>query len=133
MQILKWDENLMLGIKEIDEQHKTLVGMINDLHDAMSAGKGRIIMGDIINKLLEYTRVHFKYEETMIEKHKYTDLLNHKKEHNSFIIQINNFKNDFDNGNTSLSIVVMNFLKEWLKCHILEIDKKYSIELLKKV
>ena len=32
---LQWSEEISVGVEELDEQHKVLVNLINDLHDAM--------------------------------------------------------------------------------------------------
>ena len=39
MAFIAWDDKLMTGIKSVDDQHKNLVEMVNELHDAMSVGK----------------------------------------------------------------------------------------------
>ncbi|MEI6520901.1 MAG: bacteriohemerythrin [bacterium] len=126
MALMNWDEKFILGITEIDAQHKVLVGMINDLHDAMRDGKGKIIIGDIIEGLSKYTKTHFIKEETFFDMYNYPKTDIHRKEHNAFISQITEFQQGFAEGKLSLSIQVMNFLKDWLKTHIMDSDKKYA-------
>ena len=127
---MTWDDNFIIGIKEIDDQHKILVGMINNLHDAMRDGKGKLILGEIIEGLSKYTKTHFLNEETLFDKYNYPETDAHRKEHNNFINQIAEFQQGFAEGKLSLSIQVMNFLKDWLKSHILDTDKKYAPFLL---
>lgn len=50
-------------IKEIDDQHKILIGLINLLHDAMLANRGSEIQKEIVTELAEYVRYHFATEE----------------------------------------------------------------------
>jgi len=33
--LIEWSDDLSVGIQEIDEQHKVLVGLVNDMHDAI--------------------------------------------------------------------------------------------------
>jgi hemerythrin-like metal-binding protein len=132
MALMNWDENFVLGIKDIDAQHKVLVGMINDLHDAMKEGKAKSVLGDIIDGLSKYTKTHFLHEENLFDTYDYPETANHRKEHNNFIAQIAEFQTGFAEGKLSLSIQVMTFLKDWLKSHILDTDKKYAPYFLSK-
>lgn len=47
MSVFAWKEEYSVGIREIDDQHKQLVAMVNAIHKAMSKGEGRAILGDI--------------------------------------------------------------------------------------
>jgi hemerythrin len=42
MSLIQWNDRLSVHVAEIDGQHQKLVGMINDLNDAMRQGKGNV-------------------------------------------------------------------------------------------
>jgi hemerythrin len=124
--ILQWDDSLSVGIEEIDNQHKKLVRMICDLHEAMRSGQGKSQVESIIKELTNYTVEHFGYEEKLLEQHKYSGYLNHRKEHEKFVDKVVAFGNDFRENRAALTTEIMNFLKDWLVGHIKGIDKKYG-------
>jgi hemerythrin len=124
--ILQWDPSLSVGIEEIDNQHKKLVRMICDLHEAMRSGKGKSQVESIIKELANYTVEHFGYEEKLLEQYKYPGFLNHHKEHEKFVNQVVAFGNDFRENRAALTTEIMDFLKNWLVGHIKGIDKKYG-------
>ena len=126
MALIQWNAGLSVGIVEIDRQHQRLVEMINDLNDAMKQGKGKDVLGKIINGLTNYTGTHFRIEEKYFDQFRYPDANNHKKAHLDFTKKVTEFKDGFDKGNISLSIEIMNFLSNWLQNHIKGIDKKYG-------
>jgi len=126
MSIIQWNENLSVNVDEIDKQHQKLVGMINDLSDAMSEGKGKDVLGKITNGLIDYTVSHFQTEEKYFDLYKYPDTIKHKKEHSDFVKKVVAFKADFESGKVGLSIQVMYFLSDWLKNHIKVVDKEYG-------
>ncbi len=126
MAIINWNDSLSVGVVEIDNQHKKLVSMLNDLSDAMKARKGNEVLGKIIADLLAYTKTHFAAEEKYFIKFGYPDTAEHKKEHAGFIQEITKFKADFDSGKISVSIDVMKFLSAWLQKHIKGTDQKYT-------
>jgi len=41
MSLAIWSEDMSVGVKEVDDQHKKMVKMINDLHDAMKNRRGK--------------------------------------------------------------------------------------------
>jgi hemerythrin len=126
MALLQWDSSFSVNVVEIDKQHQKLVAMINNLNDAMKQGKGKDALAIIINELFTYAGNHFATEEKYFDKFKYPAATSHKFEHTNFVKKVSEFKNGFDSGKMSLTIEVMNFLKDWLKGHIQGTDKKYG-------
>ncbi len=125
MALIDWTNNFSVNNFIIDQQHKKLVDLVNQLHDAMKSGKGKEALGNIFEKLISYTKEHFSYEEKLMESKNYPAFLSHKKIHFDLTNQVIDLKNKFKSGKTSLSIEVLNFLKNWLTNHILDEDKKY--------
>ncbi len=41
MALIDWDKSLSVNVEEIDQQHKKLIAMINELNEAMRNGKGK--------------------------------------------------------------------------------------------
>lgn len=126
MPLFQWSPNLSVNIAEIDTQHKKLVDLINLLHDSMKEGKGKEVMGKILGDLADYTVYHFSTEEKLFEKYAYPEYARHKKEHEDLTKQVLDIKTKFTAGQTVLTMEVMNFLKNWLNNHIMQVDKKYS-------
>ncbi|MGK9475443.1 bacteriohemerythrin [Melioribacter sp. OK-6-Me] len=129
MSLLKWNDSYSVNIKSIDEQHKKLLEIINELHDAMKVGNSKQALGKIFDKLLEYTHSHFSYEEKLMEKYGYSELTFHRQTHQNLINQLKELIDSYGKGNTTLSINVMNFLQDWLVGHIQGSDKKYTLHL----
>ncbi len=100
--------------------------MINDLTDAMKEGKGKDVLGDILDRLISYTASHFQTEEDYFQQVKYPDTDAHKKEHAAFVQKVTEFKDDFDTGRATVSVNILQFLSKWLQNHIKGTDQKYS-------
>jgi len=126
MALINWNDRLSVDVAEIDQQHKRLITMINELNDAMKVGKGKDLLGPIVNNLVEYAVTHFKTEEKYFAQFGYPETDQHKKEHEAFVQKVSDFKSGFESRKISLTIEVMDFLSDWLKNHIMATDKKYS-------
>jgi hemerythrin len=132
MALIAWGPALSVGVKEIDDQHKKLVDMVNQLNDAMSQGQGRQALGKVLNDLISYTQFHFRAEEKLMETNGYAATAAHKGEHHKLVQDVSQFKSKFDSGNASISIELMTFLRNWLSNHILNSDKKVGQSLNQK-
>lgn len=124
--LFEWKESYSVNIKEIDQQHKMLVGMLNELFEAMRNREANEVITGIIKGMTDYIGVHFSLEEHLMQKHMYPDYLQHKKEHENFTQKVVEFQEKHKSGKMMLSLEVMNFLKDWLKNHIQVSDQAYS-------
>ena len=125
MALIEWNESLSVNVAEIDGQHQKLIAMINELNEAMSQGKGRTVVGQIVSGLVSYTKSHFRTEERYFDVFGYPEAHSHKKEHADFVAKVSEFKEGVERGKIALSIEIMNFLSDWLRNHIKGVDKKY--------
>jgi len=120
-----WEDKYSVNIKELDEQHKKLLDMINELHSSMEVGQGRDVMASITNSLVNYISTHFNTEEKYMVEFSYPDYEKHKEIHRNFVKKTLEFQKDFTEGKLGLSIEVMYFLKNWLLNHIMSKDREY--------
>ncbi len=125
-EFMKWQDSFSVGIEEIDNQHKKLISMINSLYKAIKKGEGQKILKDILEGLVQYVDEHFGTEERYMEEYNYPGYLAHKKEHDKFTEQVLKVYQEFEQGKPVVTIDLMEFLKKWLKNHILGTDKKYA-------
>jgi hemerythrin-like metal-binding protein len=83
------------------------------------------VTGNILDRLVSYTVMHFGVEEKLFQKHGYPDADQHKKVHEKLIAKVIDFKTKVDKGDGTISMELMDFLKDWLVSHIKGTDKKY--------
>lgn len=126
MPLINWSSNLSVNVAEMDRQHRKLVDLINELFDAMSSGKGKDVIGKILDGLTEYTKTHFASEERMMQRHNYPELSMQQSEHTKLTRQVMDLQEKNKGGKVSITLETMNFLKDWLQNHILQNDKKYG-------
>jgi hemerythrin-like metal-binding protein len=124
--LFSWDNSYSVSVAEMDEQHKVLFRMVNDLYKAMKDKKGRAAMQSILDGLIDYTARHFKEEEQVMAQAHYPDIAAHKELHKKLVGQVLDFQEKMRSGKSTVSIDLMNFLKDWLVNHIKGSDKKYG-------
>lgn len=125
MPFINWSNDLSIGVVQIDGQHQKLVGMVNRLHDAMKNRTGSQEVVKVLSELVEYTKYHFETEEKLMQQHGYTSFPSHRKEHVDLTKQVSDLAVKVGENNSSIiTIETMNFLRDWLKNHILGTDMK---------
>ena len=125
MPSMEWTDELSVKIELVDKQHKVLVEMINELYDAVMEIKGQDALKKIINRLVEYTVIHFMTEEKWMVEFNYEGYDEHKKIHEDFKQKAIEVQNQLKEDGFVLSLDVLNFLRDWLKNHIMGTDRKY--------
>lgn len=127
MAYIEWEDSFSVGVEIFDNEHKKLIEIINRLHLALLMKETDAVMGKTLKDLIDYTITHFAHEEDNMSKTTYPDFFKHKKEHDELIKKVQEYKAQIDSGKTTISLSIMNFLKDWLMSHILGTDMKYKI------
>jgi hemerythrin-like metal-binding protein len=129
MALIVWDARLATGHSAIDEQHQSLVEIVNRLHGAMKQGKGKGEIQGILVFLNDYTVTHFAMEEGLMAQHGYSGAARHRAIHADLVRQLAELVDKFQQGTATLTLPVMTFLEEWLVQHIMGEDQLFAKEL----
>jgi hemerythrin len=122
----EWTDEFSVGIPEIDEQHKVLFHMVNKLSDAIHHRHGSEACQSILAQLVEYTRIHFSLEESLMRMAKYHGFDDHKHLHERLISDVVALNEKMQSGKSKISFELLHFLRIWLTKHILHDDKEYA-------
>ncbi|MBI1174295.1 MAG: bacteriohemerythrin [Sideroxydans sp.] len=121
------DEAHLMGIPEIDLQHKELVYMLNRLNDAVKGGVPCETLSQMFDELIAYTDFHFRSEERLMEASGYSESEAHKKEHQLQLEESCYLKERLIDGS---ELLALQSLKDWVLNHILYADRHLAKHLL---
>ena len=124
--LISWTNDLSVGFAAIDEQHKKLVGMLNELYTAALELRGQKAILSILASMGAYTQEHFTYEEKQMDRCGYSDGKRHKAEHIAFIEYVEKTMKRLEMNDFVSSIELITYLRDWLTNHILTVDKQYG-------
>lgn len=123
--LVTWSDAYCLGMPEIDDQHKVLFDLMNQMWDSIIRRASWDDTLEILTELEMYTISHFGEEETFMRVIAYPEFDRHKKYHEEFVARIASEKKAIQEGG-ELSLDLLRFLRDWLVNHILVADKDYA-------
>jgi len=127
---LEWSERLSVGVPELDEDHKTLIQIINNLRDYQEGETRPKDIDRCLNALVRYAEWHFAREERVMSACGYKSLPEHHKEHEQFVEELaevtRRFRADQEGSSDLVGDQLLGFLENWLIKHILVVDMDYK-------
>ncbi|MCC6587944.1 MAG: hemerythrin family protein [Bryobacterales bacterium] len=124
--LVKWSELYSVGIQHIDEEHKKLLDLLNELWRSMMEGKGRDHIGRTLEGLIQYTLTHFETEEVLMREHAYPGYEAHRQQHEKLTAQVRTMQAQYLGGHGTSARELMLFMQGWIVRHIVASDKKYA-------
>ena len=124
----EWMESYSVGISELDDDHKVLVSLVNDLVVFVNGNKSDIDLGAILERLMDYTVFHFGREERLFDQTNYPEAETHRRAHDRFVRRLVEF-HMHHRKKTLKPTDLATFLMDWLITHIQQEDKRYSLHL----
>jgi hemerythrin-like metal-binding protein len=129
--LFAWDDDYKTGIAQIDQDHKTLVNLINDLYEAMQDGSGGALLLPIFSALKHYTETHFAAEERYMVEREAPGQKKHFQEHKLMVAKLADLESRHRKGEAAISLQTLTFLRDWLRNHICIIDQTMVSKLKK--
>ncbi|HEY8095362.1 MAG TPA: bacteriohemerythrin [Methylobacter sp.] len=117
-----WDESLSVGIGTIDEHHRYLFDLINDLYDVVINKLGAREVARLVKALDAYAKVHFRAEEQMMTHYGYAGIHRQEHQHHDFEAKIREFYEELHANPLVAQFDVLSYLRDWLVKHILVED-----------
>ncbi len=120
---IEWSEAYSVGVAAMDQHHKKLFDLINQLHAAMRAGKSRDVLGAALEELAKYVDYHFAAEEKLMKQHRCSGLADQIAAHSGLVEKVITLRQQFASGQQGLGSEVLTMLRDWLVNHIQRKDK----------
>lgn len=132
MACIEWNDKYELGINQLDEHHRCLFGIFNNIYECCLNNNQDGVMELVLEELINYSIYHCSEEELLMQDNDYPEQQKHMQEHDVFIRQIARFQQDLLEGNGLLSMEMTQFLSTLLADHIQDFDRKLHAYLISK-
>ncbi len=129
-QAIVWKDEYSVGVEVLDNDHKKLINLLNQFKTAYDYYTDAEFERQALEELVAYTKFHFEREESFMKQANYPEFENHKRQHESMILQVESFVEKYKREGHDSLIEVSDFLTNWLLNHINRTDKLYSNHLI---
>lgn len=124
-----WSDEYSVGVKLIDSQHKRFFEIANNIIDLAEKTPQREKLMNLVNDLGDYAFYHLNTEEEYFDEFNYKEAGAHVLAHSDFREKVQHYFNltrDEKTDIEKLAPKVAEYTIDWLKNHIIAMDKKYS-------
>lgn len=130
MPIIQWTEELSVGVTRLDDHHRRLIDLTNQLGTAIAEGDTEHVTGAVLGELIRYVFYHFGEEERLMEAAGYADLPAHRQHHRAMAEHVRGLEERFNNDPGAVMTADLHtFLADWLVNHIRSEDLRYRATL----
>ncbi len=125
MSLLDWKDDYLLGIAELDYEHRDLFDCVNDLFEQCSHKADHDTVADCLGRLHARLAAHFALEENTMREMKNPHYTAHKAEHDRFLDEVTDviagFEQEFDHENIE---ALARRVQAWIVGHITTFDRQ---------
>jgi hemerythrin-like metal-binding protein len=124
---LIWNEQMSVGVQAMDDDHKELVVLMNELHEVVVSGQSRNALNDVIDRIMKSAKAHFGKEEDLLFKAGFPGADAHHSEHEQMLKTGLEWQAYFkDVSSPAMSLEAMSGFQSWLDNHIQGADMLYG-------
>ncbi len=126
----KFTNDCLTGITEIDDEHRGLFELVNEIQNLVDKNQecveidDNVLAKNLLVKLKQYALTHFTHEESYMQEINDPELERQKREHAQFVEKMNSYDNiDItDEEGRRITSELLAYLVRWLYHHILGSD-----------
>ena len=127
MSYIDWNDSYATGIKTIDDQHKKIIELINELIESLRDGREDLIIKEVLRDLADYASNHFGLEEEIFRKFHYEVKREHIDSHKDFIEKIKSLRSEEEISKGEIALKTLNYLRDWFRDHELKLDSDFGL------
>ncbi|MBF0296698.1 MAG: bacteriohemerythrin [Magnetococcales bacterium] len=124
IELVTWDNGLLIDIAQIDDDHKTLFAKVNRLHGAMRERAPIHTLQELARALFDHAAAHFEREERLMQHAQDPARQDHMAQHAIFRAQAEIFAKSIEPGAYTILLDLLSFVKNWFSFHIAHWDRK---------
>jgi hemerythrin len=125
--LMDWSDELSVAVPEIDDDHRKLLGIVNEFHEAHEASRSKEEVLAALTKIADYACWHFDHEEEIMRQEGFPGLQSHRDRHAELLDALGGLIADFEAGRADIDRATLDFLKSWVLVHLKTEDRDLGI------
>ena len=126
---LQWSDKYVLGVPELDAQHRGFLGMANAFLAVTASGQvDKETLDAALANLVAYGQAHFPLEEAFLERVglPQQEREQHVNAHNDFIFRVGELAHSLRRADRKIVPKMVSLMCDWFAKHLMQFDAKYA-------
>ena len=117
------DETITSGFRGLDGEHHVQIELLTTFRSAVAEGRPRSEVDEILDRLIDFTKVHFNSEQLLMRLYQYPTYQQHNDDHDDTIESLQALRHTYLAGERELACTTADELAEKLLAHICTADR----------
>ncbi len=126
MSPLTWSHECIVGVEAMDDQHGILMDTLNELRIMLVRGANRRDLCLQLERLIEFTRMHFQCEEQLLQQQFFPEVNEHQTAHNHLLSKLYASLEHLNRDEFAHFSSLLEFLPAWYLEHVEQLDRPYG-------
>lgn len=126
MTLLTWSHECIVGVQAMDDQHGILMDTLNELRTMLFRGANRRNVSLQLERLIEFTQMHFQSEEQLLLQQGFPAAEEHRKAHQHLLKRLYTALEQVNRDETIRLNSLLDFLPAWYLEHVEQLDQPYG-------
>jgi hemerythrin len=126
MALVTWRDQYSVGVETLDNQHKAMLRILNELHAASLRGKAQEVAGPLLSQLVSLANEHFSAEENLMESTAFPGLAEHRAKHREMAGRFADLASRHEKGDTAVNLQLLYFVRDYQTKHMQNEDQDYA-------
>jgi hemerythrin len=124
--LLTWSHDCIIGVQAMDDQHGILMDTLNELRRMVVRGSDRREICLQLERLIEFTQMHFQSEEQLLVQQGFPDVEDHREAHHSLLGRLYTALEQLHREELIHFSTLLEFLPAWYHEHVEQVDQPYG-------
>lgn len=124
MPLIEWKDEYSVGVPDVDEEHRGLIELINELYDTARAGERGAEISEFLGEIYVRIASHFALEELLMRERQYDEYEDHKSDHEKLLEEIRDIMDEYDDGKLLDADALTRRLDAWFSEHFRTKDSR---------
>ena len=124
MALIEWSDDFSVGVADIDEEHKGLIDLINQLYANLQRGASADEVADFFGEIYANISAHFALEEKIMRESGYQEYAAHKNEHEQLLDEIRDLMDEYEQHSAIDESELSARLQTWFGNHFKTMDSR---------
>ena len=117
------EDMITTGYRGLDDEHHMQMELLDAFTRAVAAGRDPDAIDEILDRLIDYTKVHFSSEQLLMRLYQYPRFQDHLEDHDQTIERLQELRAAYVAGDRTLTLETADALGEALRSHIHSSDR----------